>query len=188
MKNQDNSQITTKCLSLTTTIGITILCLFQSGCETVPDQYGQPKQVLSRQGAAVLNTLIATGVGTASGALMKNQPGYLNGLVSSLSGSVASQLVNSLATSPSQTPNYQIQRTSYIDYDRINNYQAQMAARQMRVTRTPYGTYGRQMSATAQNYPTYQTRNYQNGSYANQNQGEVLYARLPNGQFVQVDP
>lgn len=149
-----------------------------SACETMVDQYGQTKQVMSPTGAALLNTAVATGVGAASGSLLKNQPGWMNGMISSLSGSVASQLVNSVANQGSTSrysprPNYNTQ-----------NYQS---------PQNPQNYYPQPMSQPMSqpmqrvNYQTYGNQNYPSSPGGGQNQ-EVLYTRLPNGQFVPINP
>lgn len=173
IRNQIQNQIQKQILK---TLALASL-LSLSACETMVDQYGQTKQVMSPTGAALLNTAVATGVGAASGSLLKNQPGWMNGMISSLSGSVASQLVNSVANQGSTSrysprPNYNTQ-----------NYQSPQNPQ------NPQNYYPQPMSQPMQrvNYQTYGNQNYPSSPGGGQNQ-EVLYTRLPNGQFVPINP
>lgn len=153
-----------------TIAAIAPISLLTTGCETIVDQYGNQRQVMTPAGASALSTLVATGIGAGSGALLQDQPGWMNGMISSLSGSVASQLAESV--------------TDQGYNNRYSNYQP----RQQNVRYQTYGNMygddpGYQTQGTVQptnpNYP--RNRNYQNTQ-------QVLYTRLPNGQFVAINP
>jgi hypothetical protein len=175
-----------------------------TGCETIVDNYGVQRQVISPQGAAVLDTLVATGVGAGSGALLKDQPGWMNGMISALSGSVTSQLVNAVATAP-QTPNQRqlraIQQQNYgynangynnNGYNNNGYYQDEYYGNNTYQNPQPprgYNQYNNQVQ-----YPLYNqntgntstravTRTSQQG-----NSQQILYTRLPNGQFIPINP
>jgi len=68
--------------------------LLLAACETVTGPNGQPRSVMTPLGAGILQTVIATGVGAGSGALLRNQQGWANGMVSGGVSSIASQAVN----------------------------------------------------------------------------------------------
>lgn len=161
-------------------VSITVLV---GGCTTYTDQFGQSHQGLSETGAAVLQTAVAVGVGAGSGALLKNQPGWANGAVSSLAGSVAGQFVNSLAPRQ-QGGSYQSQ-PSY----QQNGYPRQ-------ATYNPgYGTQG--------GYPqSYPPARYNRGNYGDYNteggysgnsprvfigQDGYSYEQLTTGQVIRVN-
>lgn len=151
-----------------------VLALCLCSCETVPDQYGRPHNVLTPAGAAIVNTVVSTGIGTGTGALMNNQPGWITGGASSLAGSIASQLVNAFTP---QAGNYS-SRPQYCG--------------------VPEQDQGYQQNQGYQNNYGYPTQNYrnQNGqsgysknhnqaayNRATQNQAQIVYVRNPDGTF-----
>ena len=180
-----------------------------TGCETIVDDYGVQRQVISPQGAAVLDTLVATGVGAGSGALLKDQPGWMNGMISALSGSVTSQLVNAVATAPQsptqrqlraiQQQNYGYNVNGYNNNGYNNNgynnngyYQDEYYGNNTYQNPQPprgYNRYNNQVQ-----YPLY-NQNMGNASTRTMirtsqqgNSQQILYTRLPNGQFIPINP
>lgn len=170
-------------LRMAASIGASSL-LAVSGCTTMVDPYGQPQNVLTPQGATMVRTLVTAGVGAGSGALLKNQPGWLNGMVSSLASGLTSQIVS----------NY---RPRNYGYNYANNYSYQRQLPQMTIAnqyiggynfnRNAYGT-----SSTSGIYkpnPIYrqQRLNKKYNQRYNQNYNQnVLYQRLPNGEFIPI--
>jgi hypothetical protein len=151
-----------------TLVGISSMFLL-AGCETIVDQYGVQRQVMTPTGAAVLDTLVSTGVGAGAGALLKDQPGWMNGMISSLSGSVASQLVDAVSE--------QNQRPSY-------PYRGYSQPIPTQIRPQTYGGYPNAQYNQYSQYNQYQ----QYPQYQGQRQSQPLYTRLPNGQFVPVNP
>ena len=73
---------------------LAIIALTLPSCTTVVGPDGQPRQVMTPMGAAITQTLVSTGVGAGTGALMNKAPGWANGMVSAGAGSIGSQVVN----------------------------------------------------------------------------------------------
>jgi hypothetical protein len=136
-----------------------------TACSTYIDAYGNQRTGLTPEGAAVLETALATAIGTGAGALMENQPGWASGMVSGSTASAISQLVTAaIPQVPADATTYQ----------------------------PPYNT-GYQMQAM-QGYQQLYTQG-QNGQLIQLSPSErqfaaqlnlPIFARTPNGQFVRL--
>lgn len=144
-----------------------------TACSTYIDAYGNQRTGLTPEGAAVLQTALATAIGTGAGALMDDQPGWASGMVSGSTSSAISQLVTAaIPQVPSESANYR------------PNYQPPY--------QPPYNTnYQMQASQGSQQLYT----QGQNGQIIPLSPSErqfaaqlnlPIFARNPNGQFVRL--
>lgn len=146
-------------------ISIIIVTLCLQACTTVTGLDGRQRQVVTPAGAAIMQGLIATGVGVGTGALMDGQPGWANGGVSSLAGSVSSQLVDAFLPKEDDQENYAPQQPPAPNYYRGSQNQNQ----NQNVSYQP------------------QRQNYYQQDQAYLQQTEPIYRQMPNGQFAQIN-
>lgn len=144
-----------------TTLLVGIIGLSLCSCATVYGPNGQQRQVMTPAGAAIIQTLVSTGIGAGSGSLMRNTPGWSNGMTSGGVGSIASQVVNAFVPQGGGSYNN--------NYN--NGYQRQ--------NQQAYYNNGYQQAS----YGGYQQRN--NNSFAPQ-RSPVYYQRT-DGSFVRAN-
>jgi hypothetical protein len=90
---------------------ILIAALFLTGCMTVPDQYGQPRKILSPAGQGLVNTVLYTAVGAGTGALMQNQPSWQVGLAAGAASGAAGMVSEALMYPEYYGANYPVAST-----------------------------------------------------------------------------
>lgn len=73
---------------------VTIAALLASGCTTQIGADGQPHQVMTPMGAAVVQGVSAAAIGAGTGALLKGVNPVAAGAISAGAGSVGSQAIN----------------------------------------------------------------------------------------------
>lgn len=162
-------------------ITIILALILLSSCATYSDPYsGEIKQGLTPTGSAIVQTLVATGVGAGAGSLMRNQPGWANGMVSGGSSSVVSQLVNGFLPKVPSGGN-----SPYGNRSRSNSYQRDPYQPQQGYPYRPQQGYPQQgYPQNNRNYPPqgypYQTQQgYPQQSYPqNNNSGNSVYSKF----------
>ena len=133
-----------------------------SACTTEVGPNGQPRQVMTPMGAAVLQGVTAAGIGAGTGALMRGVNPVAAGAISAGAGSIGSQAINAFIPKASgQGGGYQQQPTNQQLY--IHSGDGFVPAK-ISYVQQPDGSY-------APSYP----------------RGRTLYRQLPNGNFVPVN-
>jgi hypothetical protein len=108
MKAITSKTITNK--NKATKFGLTILGALTLLMGT--SQNSMAQQGMNPTVAAILQTVVASGIGAGTGALMQKSPGWANGAVSATAGSVGSQVVNALVN-PQRNNNQSYNNNGY---------------------------------------------------------------------------
>jgi hypothetical protein len=151
--------------AISTSILVGLVSLQLTACSTYIDAYGNQRTGLTPEGAAVLQTALATAIGTGAGALMgDNQAGWATGMVSGSTASAISQLVTSAIPQAPAGTTYQPPYNASYQTQAMQGYQ-QLYTQAQNGQLIPLSPSERQFAAQL-NLP--------------------VFARTPNGQFVRL--
>jgi hypothetical protein len=81
-------------MKTTSLLSLASLAALLAGCTTEIGPNGQPRQVMTPMGAAVLQGVTAAGIGAGTGALMHGVNPVAAGAISAGAGSIGSQAIN----------------------------------------------------------------------------------------------
>jgi len=140
-----------------------LITLLASGCTTEVGSNGQPRQVMTPMGAAVVQGLSAAAIGAGTGALMKGVNPVAAGAISAGAGSVGSQAINTLIPKSSGSGGGASQQQGNSQLF-IRTSDGSFAPAKLKYAQQPDGSY-------APAYPA----------------GRQLFRQLPNGNFVPVN-
>jgi hypothetical protein len=133
-----------------------------AACTTEMGPNGQPRQVMTPMGAAVLQGVTAAGIGAGTGALMRGVNPVAAGAISAGAGSIGSQAINAfIPKSSGQGGGYQQQPTNQQLYIRTGDG---FVPAKISYMQQPDGSY-------APSYP----------------RGRTLYRQTQDGRFVPVN-
>lgn len=145
--------------SLITLVSTTTLL---AACTTEMGPNGQPRQVMTPLGAALVQGVAAAGIGAGTGALMRGVNPVAAGAISAGAGSIGSQAINAfIPKSSGQGGGYQSQPTNQQLYVRSGDG---FAPAKIGYIQQPDGNY-------VPSYP----------------RGKQLFRQLPNGSFAPVN-
>jgi len=138
-----------------------ITALFVGGCTTEVGPNGQPRQVMTPTGAAVVQGLSAAAIGAGTGALMRGVNPVAAGAISAGAGSIGSQAINAFIPKSSGSGGGAPQQTNSQLYVRSGD---SFIPAKISYLQQPDGSY-------APSYP----------------RGKQLFRVLPNGSFAPVN-
>jgi hypothetical protein len=133
-----------------------------SACTTEIGPNGQPRQVMTPLGAALVQGVAAAGIGAGTGAMMRGVNPVAAGAISAGAGSIGSQAINAfIPKSSGQGGGYQQQPTNQQLYVRSGDG---FVPAKISYVQQPDGSY-------VPSYP----------------RGKQLFRQLPNGSFAPVN-
>jgi hypothetical protein len=141
---------------------LSVAALFLAGCTTEVGPNGQPRQVMTPMGAAVVQGVSAAAIGAGTGALLKGVNPVAAGAISAGAGSIGSQAINAFIPKSGGSGGGAPQQTNQQLYVRTSD--GSFAPAKIRYTQQPDGSY-------APMYPS----------------GVRLFRQLPNGNFSPVN-
>lgn len=132
-----------------------------AACTTEIGPNGQPRQVMTPLGAALVQGVAAAGIGAGTGALMRGVNPVAAGAISAGAGSIGSQAINAFIPKSGGGGGYQQQPTNQQLYVRSGEG---FAPAKISYVQQPDGSY-------VPSYP----------------RGRQLFRQLPNGSFAPVN-
>ena len=143
-----------------------ITSLYASGCTTEVGPNGQPHQVMTPTGAALVQGLSAAAIGAGTGALMRGVNPVAAGAISAGAGSVGSQAINAFI------PKSSGQQGAAAPFP-----QQQSKSNVQLYTRSGNNFVPAKISYIQQ----------MDGSYAPVSSSGKLYRQMPNGAFIPIN-
>ena len=150
-------------MKATSLLSLASIAALLAGCTTEIGPNGQPRQVMTPMGAAVLQGVTAAGIGAGTGALMKGVNPVAAGAISAGAGSIGSQAINAFIPKSSGSG---------------GGYQQQPTNQQLYTRSSDGGFVPAKISYVQQQDGTYIP------SYP---RGRQLFRQLPNGSFAPVN-
>ena len=150
-------------MKTTSLLSLASIAALLAGCTTEIAPNGQPRQVMTPMGAAVLQGVTAAGIGAGTGALMRGVNPVAAGAISAGAGSIGSQAINAfIPKSSGSGVGYQQQPTNQQLYTRSSD--GGFVPAKISYVQQQDGTY----------IPSYP-------------RGRQLFRQLPNGSFAPVN-